>query len=90
MVVFDLFEDAVRNVTCYECSKTYKAVQSFVVRAGYISQLRELDLVWSYFIPQIFGLLGLEQGASKAFKLDAWSVDEFSVQCKSALSVQFQ
>lgn len=58
------------------------------VRSGYVQQLRNLDVVAARFIPNIFGLLDLYDGAKKAFKLDMWSVDEFYMDCK-ILHVRF-
>ncbi|PPQ64462.1 hypothetical protein CVT24_008472 [Panaeolus cyanescens] len=53
---------------------------SFKVKSSYIEQLRDEDLINGRFIPLIIGLLKLDQGLAKAFKLDIWGVDEFYVQ----------
>ncbi|KAF7310730.1 Delta-9 fatty acid desaturase protein [Mycena chlorophos] len=52
---------------------------SLKVRSNYIDQLRSLDIIGTSFIPNLFSLLGVDQGISKAFKLDAWAIDEFYV-----------
>lgn len=51
------------------------------VRMKYIEQLRRSGIIEAHFIPSIFGLLSLNRGIVKAFKLDMWAVDEFFVQC---------
>ncbi|EEB98781.1 hypothetical protein MPER_01656, partial [Moniliophthora perniciosa FA553] len=50
---------------------------SLKVRSTYIDQLRNLEIISTHFIPTILGLLGLDQGIPKAFKLDVWAVDEY-------------
>ncbi|TFK64592.1 hypothetical protein BDN72DRAFT_260036 [Pluteus cervinus] len=52
---------------------------SLKVRASYIDQLRSLDILASYFFPNLLVLLRLDEGISKAFKLDVWGIDEFYV-----------
>lgn len=49
------------------------------VKSGYTEQIRSLDLIATYFAPNILGLLGvtLPSGSRKPFKLDCWAVDEF-------------
>ncbi|KAF5347453.1 hypothetical protein D9757_013818 [Collybiopsis confluens] len=54
--------------------------QSMKVRMRYIEQIRNLGLIERHFIPNIFGLLGIDRGIVKTFKLDIWSVNEFYVQ----------
>ncbi|KAF7338785.1 Delta-9 fatty acid desaturase protein [Mycena sanguinolenta] len=53
---------------------------SLKVRLSYIDQLRTLDIIGLSFIPNLLGLLGVDQGIPKAFKLDVWTVDEYFVQ----------
>ncbi|KAJ6469367.1 hypothetical protein C8R45DRAFT_837446 [Mycena sanguinolenta] len=53
---------------------------SLKVRLSYIDQLRTLDIIGLSFIPNLLGLLGVDQGIPKAFKLDVWSVDEYFIQ----------
>ncbi|KAF8634833.1 hypothetical protein AX17_004084 [Amanita inopinata Kibby_2008] len=53
---------------------------SLKVRSSYIDQLRNLDLIYKRFMPGILGLLHLENGVAKAFKLDIWSVDQYYVE----------
>ena len=64
--------------------------QSLKVRTSYIDQLRNSDVIGSYFIPGILSLLCLDIGPSKAFKLDIWAVDEFEVQCTCHFLVVYQ
>lgn len=45
--------------------------------------MRRQGLIADYFLPQIFNILGLENGLGKAFKLDMWAVDEFYLDCKA-------
>ncbi|KAJ7056206.1 hypothetical protein C8F01DRAFT_377750 [Mycena amicta] len=52
---------------------------SLKVRSSYIDQLRSLDIIGASFIPNLFSLLGVDQGIPKAFKLDMWAVDEYYV-----------
>lgn len=52
------------------------------VRSDYVNQLRNLDLIATRFIPSIFTLLNLYDGAKKAFKLDPWAVDEYYIECE--------
>ena len=52
------------------------------VKSGYIQHLRNLDIVATHFIPNVFGLLDLYDGTKKAFKLEMWSVDEFYMDCE--------
>ncbi|KAF7975675.1 hypothetical protein HWV62_8773 [Athelia sp. TMB] len=53
---------------------------SMKVRSDYVNQLRNLDLIAARFIPSIFNLLNLCDGAKKAFKLDPWAVDEYYIE----------
>ncbi|KAF4581811.1 hypothetical protein EYR40_002829 [Pleurotus pulmonarius] len=53
---------------------------SLKVRSAYVEQLRDRGIISAYFIPNIFDLLRLPEGIARAFKLDAWAVDEFYVQ----------
>ncbi|KAF5380135.1 hypothetical protein D9615_006188 [Tricholomella constricta] len=53
---------------------------SLKVRSSYIEQLRNLDIVVSYFIPTILSILRLDQGPLKVFKLDLWAVDEYHIE----------
>lgn len=46
---------------------------------SYIDRLRSLDILASYFFPNLLGILRLDEGITKAFKLDIWSVDQFYV-----------
>ncbi|CAK5264279.1 unnamed protein product [Mycena citricolor] len=52
---------------------------SLKIRLGYIDHLRALQLVGNEFIPNILNLLEIDQGIPRAFKLDAWAVDEYYV-----------
>lgn len=52
------------------------------VRSDYVNQLRNLDLIATRFIPSIFTLLNLYDGAKKAFKLDQWAIDEYYIERK--------
>ncbi|KZV78944.1 hypothetical protein EXIGLDRAFT_661699 [Exidia glandulosa HHB12029] len=53
------------------------------VKAGFVEQLRDLDLVELYFAPNVLGLLGVMHSggggssARKSFKLDVWAIEEF-------------
>ncbi|EJD43916.1 hypothetical protein AURDEDRAFT_185239 [Auricularia subglabra TFB-10046 SS5] len=49
------------------------------VKTGFTEQIRGLDLIATYFAPNILGMLGvtLPSGSRKPFKLDCWAVDEF-------------
>jgi hypothetical protein len=80
MVVFDLFSDAVRFSSPGPLLWLIY-LQSLKVRLSYIDQLRTLDIIGTSFIPNLLGLLGVDQGIPKAFKLDVWTVDEYLVQC---------
>ncbi len=51
------------------------------MRSAYVEQLRDRGIISTYFIPNILDLLRLPEGIARAFKLDAWAVDEFYVQC---------
>ncbi|KAF9003444.1 hypothetical protein BDQ17DRAFT_1425395 [Cyathus striatus] len=53
---------------------------SFKVRSGYIEQLRNSDIVIAHFVPCFIGLLHLDEGLTKSFKLDIWAVDEFYIE----------
>ncbi|TFK41660.1 hypothetical protein BDQ12DRAFT_678315 [Crucibulum laeve] len=53
---------------------------SFKVRSSYIEQIRNLNIIVGHFIPCFLGLLQLDEGLTKAFKLDIWAVDEFYVE----------
>ncbi|KAJ7074942.1 hypothetical protein B0H15DRAFT_1027322 [Mycena belliarum] len=53
---------------------------SLKVKLSYIEQLRSLDVIGTFFIPNLLSLLGVDQGIPKAFKLDPWDVEEYFVQ----------
>lgn len=60
--------------------------KSAKIKAGFVEQLRELDLIETFFAPNILGLLNVTQtagsgAARKPYKLDAWVVDEFYLSC---------
>ncbi|CAL1708694.1 unnamed protein product [Somion occarium] len=59
---------------------------SLKVKSGYIDHLRQLDLISGHFLPEVFSILGLYEGAAKAFKLDIWAVDEFYLDLYSSQS----
>lgn len=61
-------------------------LQSLKVKASYIDQLRNLDLISASFMPTVLGLLNLDQGSSKVFRLEPWTIDEFYVSCKCSLT----
>lgn len=48
---------------------------------GYATQLRDLDLIGSSFLPSIFDLLAVYGGRNRSFSLEHWSVDEHYLQC---------
>ncbi|KAI3605699.1 delta 9-fatty acid desaturase [Moniliophthora roreri] len=52
---------------------------SLKVRSAYVDQLRNLEIISTHFIPTILGLLGVDRGIPKAFKLDVWAVEEYYV-----------
>lgn len=52
---------------------------SLRVKAGYVDQLRDLDLVASKLLPAIFDLLEVYFGLPKAFKLGMWAVEDYYV-----------
>ena len=51
------------------------------VKSGYSEHLQEVGLVTTHLIPLVLNLLQLYGGVSKAVKLDAWSIDQFYVDC---------
>ncbi|KAL5514390.1 hypothetical protein ACEPAG_2478 [Sanghuangporus baumii] len=53
---------------------------SLRVKMSYATQLRDLDLIGSSFLPFIFDLLELYGGRSRPFPLETWSVEEYYVQ----------
>lgn len=53
------------------------------VRSDYVNHLRNLDLISTKFIPNIFNLLNLYDGVKKAFKLDYWGIDEYYIDCEA-------
>ncbi|EJD05481.1 uncharacterized protein FOMMEDRAFT_103536 [Fomitiporia mediterranea MF3/22] len=53
---------------------------SLRVKIGYATQLRNLDLIGSNFLPFIFDLLEVYRGRGKPFPLEQWSVEEYFVQ----------
>lgn len=57
--------------------------QSMKVKSGYSEHLQEVGLVTTHLIPLVLNLLQLYGGVSKAVKLDAWSIDQFYVDCKA-------
>ncbi|KAF7968525.1 hypothetical protein HWV62_30179 [Athelia sp. TMB] len=64
---------------------------SMKVRSDYVNQLRNLDLIAARFIPSIFNLLNLYDGAKKAFKLDPWAVDEYYIEhYESGMAISLQ
>lgn len=52
------------------------------VKSGYISHIRNLDIIATHFVPNILNLLELYDGVKKAFRLDFWAVDEYYIDCK--------
>ncbi|KAG8958385.1 hypothetical protein FRC03_009184 [Tulasnella sp. 419] len=52
---------------------------SLKVRNDYIEQLRNLDIIPSRFLPNIFGILDIGASGKRPFKVDQWAVDEFYV-----------
>ena len=52
------------------------------VKSGYSEHLQEVGLVTAHLIPLVLNLLQLYGGVGKAVKLDAWSIDQFYVDCK--------
>lgn len=52
-------------------------LQSLKVKIEYINHLRKEGLIVDHFLPQIFNILGLYEGTSRAFKLDIWTIDEY-------------
>lgn len=52
---------------------------SIKVRSQYFNQMRSLGIIGDFFIPNVFGFLGLFSGKKKAFKLDIWAVDDFFI-----------
>lgn len=45
------------------------------MKTAYIDQIRNLDLIGGFFLPNLFDILGVGHGS--AFKLDPWVVDEY-------------
>ncbi len=45
-----------------------------------MDHLRRENLVEDRFLPQVFTILRIYGGPSKAFKLDIWEVDEFYLE----------
>jgi E3 ubiquitin-protein ligase listerin len=58
------------------------SLQSLKVRLSYIDQLRGRSLIGVHLMPTMLAMLGVDAGASKAFKLDMWAVDEFYIECE--------
>ncbi|KAG8925869.1 listerin E3 ubiquitin protein ligase 1 [Tulasnella sp. 418] len=52
---------------------------SLKVRNDYIEQLRNLDIIPSRFLPNIFSILDIGASGKRPFKVDQWAVDEFYV-----------
>ncbi len=50
---------------------------------NYASQLRDMNIISSSFLPTMFELLGLYGGRKKPFQLELWEVQEYYVQRKS-------
>lgn len=48
----------------------------------YIEQLRNLDLIGQRLLPVIVHLLRLDEGTTKAVKVELWAVDEFHIACE--------
>lgn len=61
---------------------------SLKVRLGYIDDMRSRNLMTDYFMINILGLLGVDQGSGKGFKMDLWAVDDFDPQRVYLESVQ--
>ena len=53
------------------------------VKSGYSEHLQEVGLVTTHLIPLVLNLLQLYGGVGKAVKLDAWSIDQFYIDCKA-------
>ncbi|KIJ37270.1 hypothetical protein M422DRAFT_33818 [Sphaerobolus stellatus SS14] len=49
---------------------------SLKVKTAYVEQLRNLDLIGTYFLPNVFDILGVGN-RDGPFKLDAWGIDEY-------------
>lgn len=70
----------------YLCQKPAEDyTYSLKVKSGYIEHLRQLQLISDHFLPEVFSILGLYEGAAKAFKLDIWSIEEFYLDCMYSL-----
>ena len=87
MLVFDLFQDAVGQTFPFRFAEIDLAfvclLQSSKVTSSYIEQLKSHDVVVEHLIPCFLSLLLLDQGSLvKVFKLDAWGVDEFYIDCQ--------
>ncbi|KAH7921570.1 hypothetical protein BV22DRAFT_1096259 [Leucogyrophana mollusca] len=64
---------------------------SLKVRSSYFNHMRNLDIIATSFIPNVFDVLDLYSGGKKAFKLDVWAVDEYylnSFDSEDALSLR--
>jgi len=59
--------------------------QSTRVRTAFTDQLRDLDIVEEYFVPNVLGLLGVGPSGRKLAKLDVWAVDEFYLSRESQI-----
>ncbi|THH03871.1 hypothetical protein EW145_g5943 [Phellinidium pouzarii] len=59
---------------------------SLRVKIGYATQLRDLNLISSNFLPIILELLEITGGRSKSFSIDIWSVEEYFVQLYDSAS----
>jgi hypothetical protein len=53
----------------------------------YIEQLRNLDLVGQRLLPAIVRLLRLDDGPTKAVKVELWAVDEFYIACECKVKI---
>ncbi|TDL24483.1 hypothetical protein BD410DRAFT_785971 [Rickenella mellea] len=53
---------------------------SLKVKMGYASQIRDLGIIATNFLPTIFASLDLYSGRSRAFQLDIWAIDEYYIQ----------
>ena len=84
MIVLDLYTNAVSNRRFLSSTPIMEAApQSMKVKSGYSEHLQEVGLVTTHLIPLVLNLLQLYGGVSKAVKLDAWSIDQFYVDCKA-------
>lgn len=50
------------------------------MKMGYASQLREMGLISTSFLPNVLGLLNVYDGQGKPFSMEHWKVNEYYVQ----------